>query len=86
MELPEEAIKRLAILKPKRKTGLESFLETGLEGVKEAVEAEDWPQFETAFEQMRGKCIGCHVDNGQSHIQVRRPARPTSPVLIGEER
>jgi hypothetical protein len=80
----EEAMERLALLKPELKERLEDFVETGLEPVEEAVETKDWARFADAFEHMRGRCVACHVDNGQPYIQVKRPIQATSPVLVGD--
>ena len=76
------ALRRNAVTRPGRAANLQSFLDEGFEGMKEAIEAQDDERFFRSFEQMRGQCMSCHADTGYAFIAVpAQPPRPSNPAL-----
>lgn len=82
IEEMEELIKTLIITRPKRAATARQFLKDAFSEYPQAFKNKDWQSFSKAFENMRQRCMQCHVQNKHAFITLnKKPAKGNSPVL-----
>jgi hypothetical protein len=81
LEELEEALERLAHLKPKHATNIAHFQAVSIPPLRQALAAQNWQKFEAGFEKMRTECMACHGKNEVGFIVLTVPPQQFSPVL-----
>ena len=82
VEEMQDLIQALMITRPKRAATAKTFEQSAFTLFPAAFEEKKWNKFSNAFENMRSKCMICHVEN--KHAFIVLPANPrmgNSPVL-----
>jgi len=75
-------IQTLIITRPKRSKTATKFMQTAFTLFPAALKEKNWQRFSTAFENMRNKCMTCHVENKHAFVTLpRQPRMGNSPVL-----
>jgi hypothetical protein len=67
--------------RPNRAGALKYFENTYLTPVGDAIVAQDFSQFKTAFNQATEGCNSCHTGNGFGYIQYKLPSKAPTPAL-----
>ena len=81
LEEMQEALQRLAYLKPALWEDIGRFRATALKDLEKTLSVRDWARFAAGFDKMRAACAACHAKNGVGFIQIPVPRRHFSPVL-----
>jgi hypothetical protein len=81
LEEMEEALRRLAFLKPRLWHDIGEFRATALHDLAKTLPARDWELFAAGFEKLRAGCAACHAKNGVGFIELPVPKRHFSPAL-----
>lgn len=82
VEEMQDLIQALMITRPKRAATAKNFQQSAFTLFPAAFEEKKWSKFSHAFENMRSKCMVCHIEN--KHAFIVLPAKPrlgSSPVL-----
>jgi hypothetical protein len=58
------------------------FEENLLAPIDDAIVAQDFRQFKTAFKQAEDGCNGCHVSKGHPYIQYHLPRKAPAPLRM----
>ena len=67
--------------RPQFAAGLKNFENTYMTPVGDAILAQDFGQFKTAFNQATEGCNGCHTGYGFAYIQYDLPNKAPTPAL-----
>lgn len=81
LEEMEEALRRLAFLKPELWDDIGHLRATELNELEKALPAKNWERFADGFEKLRAGCMACHAKHGVGFISLPVPTRHFSPVL-----
>lgn len=81
LEEMEEALQRLAYLKPGLWEDIGRFRATAIKDLGKALTARNGEGFAAAFDKFRAECTACHAKHGVAFIQLPVPKRHFSPVL-----
>lgn len=81
LEEMDEALQRLAYLKPKLWDDIGRFRATALKDLQKALTARNAERFAAGFEKLRAECTACHAKHGVGFIQLPVPKSHSSPVL-----
>jgi hypothetical protein len=78
----EQLIETLKITRPKRAATAAEFQARAYPRILDAAKSGDWPVFEKAYEDLRGACMACHVQNDHAFVVLPvAPVSAPSPVL-----
>jgi len=82
IEEMDDLIQTLIITRPKRAKTATKFMQAAFTLYPAALKEKNWQRFSTAFENMRNKCMTCHVENKHAFITLpKEPRMGNSPVL-----
>ena len=78
----DETVKAIKIVRPKRATGMDEFLEESLEPLRTTVKAKDLSGFIAAYDNAIQHCNECHfaTDGGGISLKGVKVTRPTAPI------
>jgi hypothetical protein len=65
-----------AFLRPKYTENMDAFIETEVEAVKKAIDAQDWETFEAAFKQMVDQANAYHDVYDKPYLRWKIPSEP----------
>ena len=78
----QRLVKTLIITSPKRADTAKVFLHDAFDGYGKAINDKDWGKFQNAFENMRVRCMACHIQNEHAYVVLnKQPMKGNSPVL-----
>ena len=81
----KDLIEKLQITRPKRAGTSQEFLDAVFPDIIEASASGDWKRFGASFDNMRKRCMECHVKNDHGFVVLEEPKKASSPVLNMQE-